>query len=72
MYHIKKQNYDIAICQAVLQHIPNGLSIIDKMRDSIVEGGKVICIELNININNSILHIDVLMSMGFVISYGTV
>lgn len=42
-----KDSYDIAICQAVLVHVPSPISILKKMVQSIVVGGRVICIEPN-------------------------
>lgn len=39
--------YDVAICQAVLIHIPSPYKVLAKMVQSIKTGGKVICIEPN-------------------------
>jgi SAM-dependent methyltransferase len=39
--------YDIATSHTVLQHIPNSIRVLEKMRDSVIPGGKVICIEAN-------------------------
>lgn len=44
---IPEQKYDLAICQAVLRHIPSPKDILEKMIDSVVLGGMVICIEVN-------------------------
>lgn len=56
-YEPTKQ-YDIAICQTVLQHIPNAKSIVSKMKDSIVDGGKVICVELDSVVANAAIYFD--------------
>lgn len=41
------KQYDLAICQAVLRHIPSSKAILEKMVDSVTSGGMVICIEVN-------------------------
>ena len=48
--------YDIAICHAVLQHIPDSKAVLKKMRDSVVPGGKVICFESDRNIGNASMY----------------
>jgi ubiquinone/menaquinone biosynthesis C-methylase UbiE len=45
--YIPESKYDIAICQAVLRHIPKSEAILQKMINSVVPAGKVICIEVN-------------------------
>lgn len=56
-YHpIRK--YDIAICQTVLQHIPESIKILEKMRDSVLAGGRVICIEVDRNLANAAMYFD--------------
>ena len=40
-----KETYDIAISQAVLRHIPNAKNILEKMIQSVVDGGLIICME---------------------------
>lgn len=45
--------FDVAICQAVLMHIPNGLRVIDKMAQSVRPGGLVICCEISRNACNA-------------------
>ena len=45
--YVPDQKYDIAVCQTVLQHIPNPKHILEKMKKSVVDGGKVICVELD-------------------------
>ena len=40
-------DYDVAICQAVLIHIPSPNKILEKMAQSIKSGGRIICIEPN-------------------------
>lgn len=44
---IPKQEFDLAICQAVLRHIPSSKNILKKMIDSVVPEGFIICIEVN-------------------------
>lgn len=41
------EKYDIAICQTLLIHIPNPIMALEKMVQSVVTGGRVICIEPN-------------------------
>ena len=41
------QKYDIAICQAVLRHVQTPKEFLNRMTDSVVENGLVICIEVN-------------------------
>jgi ubiquinone/menaquinone biosynthesis C-methylase UbiE len=53
---IKK--YDLAICQAVLRHIPQYKHVLEKMVDSVIDNGKVICIEVNRRMENAGLYID--------------
>ncbi|MDF2685250.1 MAG: Methyltransferase type 12 [Clostridia bacterium] len=43
--YVPSQDYDIAISQAVLRHIPNHKNILDKMIQSIRPNGLVICME---------------------------
>ena len=45
--YIPIKQYDIAICQAVLRHIPQARDVLSKMVDSVVPSGMVICIEVN-------------------------
>ena len=52
------EQYDIAICQAVLQHIPESVRVLEKMRDSVRPGGRVICMECDRNIANAGLYFD--------------
>lgn len=44
-----EENYDIAISQAVLRHIPNAENILEKMIRSVVPNGLVICMEKSLN-----------------------
>ena len=53
-----KEKYDLAICQAVLRHIPEYRMVLSKMIDSVVNNGKVICIEVNRRMENAGLFID--------------
>lgn len=48
--YIPEKKYNIAICQAVLIHIPRAQTILEKMIQSVTDGGKVICIEPNWNV----------------------
>lgn len=59
------EKYDISICQTLLMHLPEPQLILKKMCDSIVKGGKVICIEVNWNIENAALFIDGIDIDGF-------
>ena len=45
--YVPEQKYDIAICQSLLIHIPSPASILEKMMQSVISGGRVICIEPN-------------------------
>ena len=46
--YIPEQKYDIAVCQTLLQHIPNPKRILEKMKNSVADGGKVICVEIDV------------------------
>lgn len=63
--YIPIEKYDISICQALLMHVPDSQIIVEKMRDSVVKDGKVICIEINWNIANAALFLDGLDTDGF-------
>ncbi|MCT4545342.1 MAG: methyltransferase domain-containing protein [Vallitalea sp.] len=52
-----KEKYDIAICQALLRHLPNPKEILKKMTDSVKIGGMVICAEINREFENVGLYI---------------
>lgn len=56
--YIANEKYDIAICQTVLQHIPNPIKILEKMKDVVKPNGMVICIELNRDIASAAKYID--------------
>ena len=56
--YVPEKQYDIAICQAVLRHIPQSKNILKKMIDSVVNNGMVICIEVNRRMENAGLYID--------------
>ena len=45
-----EENYDIAISQAVLRHIPNAENILEKMIQSVVRNGLVICMEADLEL----------------------
>lgn len=53
-----KEKYDIAICQALLRHLPNPKDILKKMIDSVSVGGMVICVEVNREFENAGLYIQ--------------
>ena len=55
--YVPQKQYDIAICQAVLRHIPQSEEILKKMVESIIPSGMVICIEVNRKMENSGLYI---------------
>ncbi|HEX3017315.1 MAG TPA: methyltransferase domain-containing protein [Caproicibacter sp.] len=55
--YVAEKQYDIAICQAVLRHIPQSRIILKKMVDSVVPSGEVICIEVNRKMENAGLYI---------------
>jgi SAM-dependent methyltransferase len=50
------ENYDIAISQAVLRHIPNAENILEKMIQSVVHEGLVICMESDLEIEKAGQH----------------
>jgi len=52
------KKYGVAICQAVLMHVPNAKSVLKKMRDSVIPGGLVICIECDRNMANASMFFD--------------
>ncbi|MDF2672630.1 MAG: Methyltransferase type 12 [Clostridiales bacterium] len=56
--YISKEKYDIAICQTVLQHIPNPIKILEKMKDSVKQNGMVVCIELSRDVDSASRYID--------------
>ncbi|MCL1858465.1 MAG: class I SAM-dependent methyltransferase [Oscillospiraceae bacterium] len=45
--YIPEKKYDIAVCHTVLQHISNPKKILEKMKDSVIDGGRVICVEID-------------------------
>jgi ubiquinone/menaquinone biosynthesis C-methylase UbiE len=51
--YIPDESYDIAISQAVLRHIPNAKNILEKMIQSVVSGGLVICMEGDLEIEKT-------------------
>lgn len=55
--YVPNKRYDIAICQAVLRHIPQPNEVLRKMVDSVVPSGMVICIEVNRRMENAGLFI---------------
>lgn len=53
-----KNKFDIVICQSVLRHIGNSRAFIQKMIDSSVDGGLIVCIDTNRELECSGLYID--------------
>lgn len=51
--YIPDENYDIAVSQAVLRHIPNADNILKKMIQSTVSGGLVICMETDLEMEKA-------------------
>lgn len=51
--YVPNKKYDIAISQAVLRHIPNAKSILDKMLQSVIAGGLVICMETDMEMEKA-------------------
>ena len=51
--YIPDESYDIAISQAVLRHIPNAKTIIEKMIQSVSSGGLVVCMEGDLEIEKT-------------------
>lgn len=45
--YVPEEKYDLAVCNAVLRHIPNPKSILEKMKDSVVKEGMVVCFEVD-------------------------
>lgn len=56
--YVPTEMYDIAICQTVLQHIPNPINILEKMKKSVKPNGMVICLELSRDVASASLYID--------------
>ncbi len=56
--YIPEEQYDLAVCQCVLQHIPQAENILDKMKRSVVPGGRVVCIELSRDVANAASHFE--------------
>jgi len=53
-----KSKYDMAVCRTVLQHIPDALNVMERMKQSVKPGGLVICIETDRNLDNAGLYFD--------------
>lgn len=51
-YH-PEENYDIAISQAVLRHIPHAENILEKMVQSVIHEGLVICMETDLELEKA-------------------
>ena len=61
---ITKQ-YDIVVCQAFLMHLAEPDKMLRKMKNALVDGGLVICIETNWNVTNAAMYIDGLDVDGY-------
>jgi len=55
-FHSDKQ-YDVAICQALLRHLPNPKNTLKKMINSVLVGGMVVCIEVNRELESTGLYV---------------
>lgn len=51
--YIPDEKYDISISQAVLRHIPNARLILEKMIQSVISGGLVICMETDMEMEKA-------------------
>jgi len=51
--YIPNKKYDIAISQAVLRHIPDAKNILNKMLQSTIDGGFVICMETDLEMEKA-------------------
>lgn len=45
--YVPEEKYDLAVCNAVLRHIPNSKLILEKMVDAVVREGMVVCFEVD-------------------------
>lgn len=45
--YVPEEKYDLAVCNAVLRHIPNPKEILKKMIDSVIENGMIACFEVD-------------------------
>lgn len=52
------EKYDLVICQAFLMHMQDPEHILEKMINTVVDGGMVICIETNWNVGNAAMYIN--------------
>lgn len=50
--------YDLVICQAFLMHLPEPDKMVQKMIDTAVDGGLIVCIDSNWNVCNAAMYID--------------
>lgn len=53
-----KEKYDFVICQAFLMHLQNPEQMIQKMIDTAVTGGLIVCIDSNWNVANAAMYVD--------------
>ena len=53
-----KNKFDIVICQSVLRHIGNSKAFIEKMISSAVDGGLIVCIDTNRELECCGLYVD--------------
>lgn len=56
--YVPTKHYDIAICQTVLQHIPEPIRILKKMKDAVKPDGMVICMEISRDVTDASCYID--------------
>ncbi|WP_312371094.1 DNA (cytosine-5-)-methyltransferase [Lachnoclostridium sp.] len=53
IYHFKtERKYHLSICQATLRHMNYPLQILETMKESVLPGGLVVCVEINREIEN--------------------
>ena len=53
IYQFKtERKYDLSICQAALRHMNYPLQILENMKEAVLPGGLVICVEINREIEN--------------------
>lgn len=59
------EKYDLVICQAFLMHLPEPEKMLKKMVDTATNGGLIICIDTNWNVDNAAMYIDGLDVDGY-------
>jgi len=53
-----EQKYDIALCHAVMLHMPNPKDVLRKMMGSVIDHGKIVCFEPNWIANMASYHFE--------------